>query len=230
MPNRLNMSPLSVPHTVKMVLLNWDAIGWETLIRLWGVLFSTLTQLEDSVCSNIFTLTFRNQSLFTIQCFRVICARQLLRAVPLPKAHCVGTAPWFSDNINARQMSLNYIRRYAHNIRVVDWPIFFATNKFLKNLQGLLRPTQYSATISSKSTKSKTFPSLLVGKSIGNELAYLCFKLWCVIFWVLWPKKIKIKRSQIKEKNMQYYQISRSHVSICSKWGSLSLVWVQLGN
>lgn len=49
--------------------------------------------------------------LFPIQCCWVMRAsgggRQLLRAVPFPKAQCADTIPRVPDNINAKQLSLN---------------------------------------------------------------------------------------------------------------------------
>lgn len=136
-----------------------------------------------------FTLTFRNQSLLPVQHIRRMCAsspgRQLSRAVPFPKARCSCTAPWFPDNINATQLSLNQSRHFL-NISVAAWPLFLAPTEFFKNLQWLLRATQYWPTISSTSTTAEPFASLMVGKSMGNGWAYLYFNQWCVMFWVLW--------------------------------------------
>lgn len=132
-----------------------------------------------------FTLTFRNQSSLPIRRIRSMCAssrgRQLLRAAPSPKAHCAGTAPWFPDNINARQMSLNYC--FFLNIQVQLCRPLCPPTEFLPNLLRLLIATQHWPSVSSTSTTSEPFTSLMVGKSIGNKWAYLYFKPWCAVFF-----------------------------------------------
>lgn len=85
------------------------------------------------------------------------------------------SCPWTSSDIFF----------FFFNISVVDCPLFFASTKLPENLQWPFRAVPYWLTISSTSMTSETCSSLMVGKSMGQEWAYLCFKQRCVIFWVV---------------------------------------------
>lgn len=108
-----------------------------------------------------FTLTFRNQSLLPIQRIKLICGsgwgRQLSRAVPSPKAHCACATPWFPDNINARQMSLNKSRDCLNISRRWTFFVFMPTKTH--------SPSSVFNTTST-STTNKLFSSPIAGESM----------------------------------------------------------------